>query len=150
MTRTSPGEIECIWILKDGSGSIYGARAGNGVILVTTKTGADQAPTISFNTSYTLQGNTVTTRPADSFQRALYQNDIYMNGGGVESRKPYLEEELELIKKAPTPQVLNPDTQGAIIRKIAPQHSISSVTSRQIVAFLREYAERFSNLGGEH
>ena len=54
LTRIDPGQIESISILKDGSGSIYGARAGNGVILVTTKTGADQAPTISFNTSYTL------------------------------------------------------------------------------------------------
>ena len=127
LTRIDPGQIESISILKDGSGSIYGARAGNGVILVTTKTGADQAPTISFNTSYTLQGNTVTTRPADSFQRALYQNDIYMNGGGVESRKPYLEEELELFKKGTNPEYLNTDWYDAVIRKFAPQqnHNIS-------------------------
>ena len=92
-----PGQIESISILKDGSGSIYGARAGNGVILVTTKTGSNQKPTVTLNSSLTLQGNTVTTRPADSFQRALYQNDVYMNAGGVESRKPYLDEELELF-----------------------------------------------------
>ena len=82
LTRLDPGQIESVSILKDGSGSIYGARAGNGVILVTTKTGTNQSPTISVNTSFTLQGNTVTTKPADSFQRALYQNDKYMNGGG--------------------------------------------------------------------
>ena len=33
-----PNQIESISILKDASGSIYGARAGNGVLLVTTKT----------------------------------------------------------------------------------------------------------------
>lgn len=97
LTRVDPNQIESVSILKDGSGSIYGARAGNGVILVTTKTGSNQAPTISVNSSVSLQGNTVTTRPANSFQRALFQNDIYMNGGGVEERKPYLEEELELF-----------------------------------------------------
>ncbi|MGN0202393.1 MAG: SusC/RagA family TonB-linked outer membrane protein [Candidatus Cryptobacteroides sp.] len=127
LTRLDPGQIESVSILKDGSGSIYGARAGNGVILVTTKTGANQAPQISVNASYTLQGNTVTTRPADSFQRALYQNDIYMNGGGIESRKPYLEEELDLFKKGTNPEYLNTDWYGAVIRKYAPQqnHNIS-------------------------
>ena len=88
LTRVDPNQIESVSILKDGSGSIYGARAGNGVILVTTKTGTNQAPTISVNSSVSLQGNTVTTRPANSFQRALFQNDIYMNGGGVEDCRP--------------------------------------------------------------
>lgn len=127
LTRVDPGQIESISILKDGSGSIYGARAGNGVILVTTKSGTNQAPTISVNSSFTLQGNTVTTRAADSFQRALYQNDIYMNGGGIESRKPYLEEELDLFKKGTNPEYLNTDWYGAVIRKYAPQqnHNIS-------------------------
>lgn len=121
------GQIESISILKDGSGSIYGARAGNGVILVTTKTGSNQKPTISVNTSYSLQGNTVTTRPADSYQRALYSNDIYMNQGGIESRKPYLDEELELFKTGTNPEYMNTDWYGAVIRKYAPQqnHNIS-------------------------
>lgn len=134
LTRLDPGQIESVSILKDGSGSIYGARAGNGVILVTTKSGANQTPTISVNTSFTIQGNTVTTRPADSFQRALYQNDIYMNGGGIESRKPYLEEELDLFKKGTNPEYLNADWYGAVIRKYAPQQnhnvSISSGTDK--------------------
>ncbi len=127
LTRLDPGQIESVSILKDGSGSIYGARAGNGVILVTTKSGANQAPTISVNTSFSLQGNTVTTKPADSYQRALYQNDIYMNGGGLESRKPYLEEELDLFKVGTNPEYMNTDWYSAVIRKYAPQqnHNIS-------------------------
>lgn len=127
LTRVDPNQIESVSILKDGSGSIYGARAGNGVILVTTKTGSNQAPTISVNSSVSLQGNTVTTRPANSFQRALFQNDIYMNGGGVEERKPYLEEELELFKIGTNPEYLNTDWYSAVIRKYAPQqnHNIS-------------------------
>ena len=127
LTRIDPGQIESVSILKDGSGSIYGARAGNGVILVTTKTGSNQAPTISVNTSMTLQGNTVTTRPADSYQRAQYQNDIYMNAGGIESRKPYLDEELDLFKLGTNPEYLNADWYNAVIRKYAPQqnHNIS-------------------------
>ena len=99
LASLDPGQIESISILKDGSGSIYGARAGNGVVLVTTKSGVNQPARVSANVSWTFQSNIVTTRPADSYQRALYQNDIYMNKGGEESRKPYLDEELELFKK---------------------------------------------------
>lgn len=122
-----PGQIESISILKDGSGSIYGARAGNGVILVTTKTGSNQKATVSVNASLTMQGNIVTTRPADSYQRALLQNDRYMNMGGVESRKPYLQEELDLFKIGTNPDYLNTDWYGAIVRKYSPQqnHNVS-------------------------
>ncbi|MEX2594339.1 MAG: TonB-dependent receptor [Anditalea sp.] len=41
-------DIESITVLKDASAAIYGARAANGVILVTTKSGATDTP-ISFN-----------------------------------------------------------------------------------------------------
>ena len=63
-------QIESVSILKDGSASIYGARAGNGVILVTTKRGIDQKPTITLNSSYTLQGVTKMIHPASSGQRS--------------------------------------------------------------------------------
>ena len=43
-------DIENISVLKDGSAAIYGMKAANGVILVTTKTGKkNQAPTVSIN-----------------------------------------------------------------------------------------------------
>lgn len=122
-----PAQIESISILKDGSGSIYGARAGNGVILVTTKAGTGQAPRVTVNASVTLQGNIVTTRPADAYQRALYSNDVYMNQGGIEDRKPYLDEELELFKVGTNPEYMNTNWYGAVIRKYAPQqnHNVS-------------------------
>jgi TonB-linked SusC/RagA family outer membrane protein len=47
------GDIESVEVLKDASSTaIYGARAANGVILVTSKTGTTEKPTIRFNTSY--------------------------------------------------------------------------------------------------
>jgi len=50
MNSLSPNDIENISILKDAASSaIYGARAANGVVLITTKRGArSQAPVISF------------------------------------------------------------------------------------------------------
>jgi TonB-dependent SusC/RagA subfamily outer membrane receptor len=37
--RLNPDDIENFSVLKDGSAAIYGARAANGVILITTKSG---------------------------------------------------------------------------------------------------------------
>ncbi|AYB32164.1 SusC/RagA family TonB-linked outer membrane protein [Chryseolinea soli] len=46
----SPSDIDKIDVLKDASASaIYGSRAANGVIMITTKRGKDGKPTISFN-----------------------------------------------------------------------------------------------------
>lgn len=39
MANVDPNDIETISVLKDGAAAIYGARGGNGVILVTTKRG---------------------------------------------------------------------------------------------------------------
>ena len=52
----SPNDVETISVLKDASAvAIYGARAANGVIVVTTKRGNTGAPTITFKTEHSLQ-----------------------------------------------------------------------------------------------
>jgi TonB-linked SusC/RagA family outer membrane protein len=49
----SPSDISSMSILKDASSSaIYGARAANGVVLITTKKGEANTQTLSFNTYY--------------------------------------------------------------------------------------------------
>lgn len=53
--RIDPNDIESVSILKDASAAIYGARAGNGVILVTTKRGKTGAPQITYTGTYTYQ-----------------------------------------------------------------------------------------------
>jgi len=51
-----PSMIESISILKDASAAIYGARSGNGVILITTKRGkTNKVPQISYEASYSIQ-----------------------------------------------------------------------------------------------
>lgn len=51
-----PSDIESMEILKDGaSAAIYGAQAGNGVILITTKKGKAGSGTISYDYQYTSQ-----------------------------------------------------------------------------------------------
>jgi TonB-linked SusC/RagA family outer membrane protein len=52
--RMSAEEIESVSILKDGTAAIYGMRAANGVVLVTTKAGKNNAGKVDviFNSSY--------------------------------------------------------------------------------------------------
>jgi TonB-linked SusC/RagA family outer membrane protein len=46
----SPQDIESVDVLKDASAtSIYGARGANGVVIITTKGGRNQKPTLSYN-----------------------------------------------------------------------------------------------------
>ncbi len=54
----NPADIESITVLKDAAATaIYGARAANGVIVITTKKGKAGAPKINFHTKLTLSPN---------------------------------------------------------------------------------------------
>jgi TonB-linked SusC/RagA family outer membrane protein len=48
LERLNPADIESMSVLKDASAAIYGARAANGVILVTTKHGKSGKPQLSY------------------------------------------------------------------------------------------------------
>lgn len=56
-SRMSAEEIETVSVLKDGTAAIYGLRAANGVVLVTTKSGTaqDGKVDITFNSSASMQ-----------------------------------------------------------------------------------------------
>ncbi|MEM7367907.1 MAG: TonB-dependent receptor [Bacteroidota bacterium] len=58
LARINPADIESISVLKDASAAIYGARAANGVILVTTKRGKQGRPSVQLTSSYGIQNFT--------------------------------------------------------------------------------------------
>lgn len=49
LERLNPSDIESMSVLKDASAAIYGARAANGVILITTKHGKSGKPRLSYD-----------------------------------------------------------------------------------------------------
>ena len=49
LERLNPADIETMSVLKDASAAIYGSRAANGVILITTKHGKSGKPSLSYN-----------------------------------------------------------------------------------------------------
>ncbi|HWK06784.1 MAG TPA: TonB-dependent receptor [Puia sp.] len=119
-----PNQIESLSILKDASASIYGARAGNGVILVTTKRGKDQKPVITLNSSYTLQGITAMTKPTSSGQYAELQNERFTNQGLT---APYTADQIQKYYNGTDPQYPNTNWFKETIRDWSPQqqHNLS-------------------------
>ena len=79
----NPGDIESISILKDASAAIYGVRASNGVVLVTTKSGKkNQKNQINIHSYYGWQSLTRFPQPASAadYVRASAEADINQNG----------------------------------------------------------------------
>ena len=77
-TKTiNPSEIESITVLKDASSAaIYGSKASNGVILITTKRGKTGAPRISYNGYVGIQNATATIDRVSSADYARLYNRI--------------------------------------------------------------------------
>ena len=118
-----PNQIESISILKDGAASIYGARAGNGVIIVTTKRGTVQKPEISFNTSWTAQGVTKIVKPASSGQRAEMAREGHIQAGNDPSTAPYTQEAIDKYYAGDDPAYPNTDWYKFTFREWAPQQN---------------------------
>jgi len=77
-------DIESISVLKDGAAAIYGMRASNGVVLVTTKRGnTNQKPEISLSGYYGLQNFTRYPQPANAFQHVRASAESEVNLGGT-------------------------------------------------------------------
>lgn len=120
-------QIESVSILKDGAASIYGARAGNGVILVMTKRGISQKPTITLNTTFSWQGATNMLKPANAGQRAEMEREKHIQSGQPEANAPFTEEAIKKYFDGTDPLYPNTDWYKEIIRDWAPeqQHNIS-------------------------
>lgn len=76
----NPGDVESLQVLKDASAaSIYGSRAANGVIIITTKKGKLGKPVISYETYYGTQtaANDVEALNARELGEYLYLADLY-------------------------------------------------------------------------
>ncbi|MCK5402170.1 MAG: SusC/RagA family TonB-linked outer membrane protein, partial [Flavobacteriaceae bacterium] len=74
INQIDPRDIESISILKDASAAIYGARAANGVILITTKRGKIGKPSINVTFNQGIYQPTFVTERANSQQIATFQN----------------------------------------------------------------------------
>lgn len=82
----SSNEIESIEVLKDASAcAIYGSRASNGVLMITTKRGHEGKPQFSFDFNYGSQLMTPPYKMADAVEYAKIFNTAMTNSGYPET-----------------------------------------------------------------
>ena len=81
--KLNPSDIENVSVLKDaGTAAIYGSRAANGVLLVTTKKGKlNQAPTVELTAQVGWQQPDVLYTPVEGWQNATLLNIAKANAG---------------------------------------------------------------------
>ena len=99
----NPSDIESITVLKDAQASIYGARAANGVILVTTKRGKKEAPTITYNMNMAVSELAGMMDTPNHYQFAVMDNEANIHNGATPMYTPDLLERVRVGDPNPIP-----------------------------------------------
>ena len=134
-SRLNPDDIESISVLKDASAAIYGARAANGVILVTTKRGKKGDITVNYTGNYSLSQPTRVPEMLNSFQYATYVNE-YDRGHGL--AETYSQDALQKLQDGSDPiNYANTDWWSSVAKDWAgkTQHSVSISGGTEKVQF---------------
>ena len=118
--RLDPNDIESLSVLKDASAAIYGSKAANGVIIVTTKRGAKGKAKIEYG--YNLGFGQPTTKPeiANAYEYNQYLNAYY--AANSETDKQMSEIDLAKLKTGSDPDnyFANTDWWKTVVRDYAP------------------------------
>lgn len=80
LARLNPADIESMSILKDASAAIYGVRAANGVILITTKHGQAGKPKLTYNFNQGWSQPTRVPEMATAPEYAIMNNELVLWG----------------------------------------------------------------------
>lgn len=84
-------EVESISILKDAAtASVYGSKAGDGVVLVTTKKGIVQKPTFDYSNSFSFSNTTQPQQDFTATEELRYNNNVARGKGLAEPNGPVL------------------------------------------------------------
>jgi len=120
LSNLASADIASISVLKDAAAAaIYGARAANGVILVTTKQGGEMnKASLSYNSYFGLQQPTATPKTLDSYQYATLVNEAASNEGRP---SVYTADDLRLFKDGGDPDMhANTNWLSQVLEKNAP------------------------------
>ncbi|CAL1516441.1 TonB-dependent receptor [Chitinophaga sp. MM2321] len=79
----NPDDIESITVLKDASASIYGARAANGVMLVTTKRGKKGTPSINYSNNFAVSKLTGMMKSPTNYEMAVMDNEANIHNSSA-------------------------------------------------------------------
>lgn len=121
--RMDPNEIESISVLKDASAAIYGVRAANGVVLITTKKGEKGTAKIEYSMYYGIQSPTEMLEPVGAIDRMTLVNEKSMRS----TTNPQLTYGDEMFEAYRTGKLVSTDWYAEALRNTASQqqHNVS-------------------------
>lgn len=137
--RLDPNDIESITILKDASAAIYGSRAANGVILVTTKRAKSEKFTVSYNGNVGISSPTILPDMCDSWQYAELINEI--------TPGTYSDEAIQKFKDGSDP-VNYPNVNAFDIllkQAVQTQHNVSASAGGKYVSFYASLGYKYQD-----
>ncbi|WP_373514567.1 SusC/RagA family TonB-linked outer membrane protein [Persicitalea sp.] len=161
LDRINPNDIESISVLKDAAAAIYGSRAANGVILITTKRGKTGKPSLSYSFNQGFANPTVVPNTADAAQYTSMLNDLdiyalpvaewaaaneaykttgsYTRPNGTVRKAPYTPDDLQKYRDGSDPWG-HPNTNwyDATLKKNSPQtrHNVQLTGGSENVKYL--------------
>lgn len=132
LNNINPNDIESVTILKDAAAaSIWGARAGNGVIVVTTKKGRTATPKIEVNSNVSITGrpdlyniNQITPAERIEVERWLFENgrfDGAIDPASLAARSTAIPEAVELM-------ISNPADLAAQLNSLASHNVLDDIS----------------------
>lgn len=123
MPRMDPNDIESISVLKDASAAIYGVRAANGVVLITTKKGENGKAKIEYTGYYGIQTPAEKIKILGARDRAILYNETTMRS----LSNPVLTYNDDYFEKLASGEMYDTDWYSAMLKDTAPQqqHNIS-------------------------
>ena len=121
MDKLDPSTVESVSILKDAAAaSIYGAKAGNGVILITTKRGSAGKVSVSYNGYFGIQQPIYLPDFVDGATYMEYINEANRNTTGVDKYTP---EQIRITREGSDPiHYPSTDWTKETMRETAPIH----------------------------
>jgi TonB-linked SusC/RagA family outer membrane protein len=145
----NPADIASVEVLKDAaSAAVYGTRGGNGVILITTKTGKEGKPIINYDMNIGWQNPWKKKELLNTEEYMTLQNELNFNNGEALSFTP------QDIANARAGLLPNTDWQDVAFNKNAPvtNHQISITGGTQKLNYYASFGlfDQEGILGGNY
>jgi TonB-linked SusC/RagA family outer membrane protein len=141
-----PNEIESVSVLKDAaSTAVFGIKGANGVIVITTKSGKEGKPRISYSGNVGMQSYTGIPKAMSAFDNASLINEANRNDGLAE---PWTADELQKFKDGSDP-LGYPDIKwfDYLTRKAYPQtqHNINVSGGTKVIKYFASVGYLFED-----
>lgn len=141
--RLSANDIDNISLLKDaGASAIYGSRASNGVVLVTTKNATSDR--ISYSNNFSFSTPTVNPAHLNSYEYVSFVNNV-ADATGV--NRPYTDEQVQKYLDGTDPNYTSTIFYDEVFRKFAPsnRHNLTFQGSEKSIKYLLSFTASKQN-----